>query len=127
MSQAVDRDELTLMLARAFDEAWAQYYLPSRSGALPEGLARRWLAMHLVSLAKRGTKREDALAAAGLRHLISLTPSLEQTETLPAEDIAQQESSSEVEAEAQQSLQSRLDSAPAAFVPGWRIPSRRLF
>jgi hypothetical protein len=66
-------DELKL-LARAFDRAWKRYYRPSRIGAISESVARPVLAKHLVALAKEGVVSLDALAEAGLLHLVSLTP-----------------------------------------------------
>jgi hypothetical protein len=68
-----DPDETTLLLARAFDRAWARYYRPGRVTIPPE-VARPALAAHLVEMAKDGTADEGALAAGGLLHLISLTP-----------------------------------------------------
>jgi hypothetical protein len=65
--------EMTLLLARAFDRAWARYYRPGRLTIAPEA-ARPALATHLVEMAKDGTLDEGALAASGLLHLISLTP-----------------------------------------------------
>ena len=65
--------ELTQLLARAFDRAWARYYRPGRTTIAPE-IARPALATHLVEMAKDGTLEEGALAAGGLLHLISLTP-----------------------------------------------------
>jgi hypothetical protein len=65
--------ELTQLLARAFDRAWARYYRPGRVTIAPEA-ARPALASHLVEMAKDGTVEEGALAAGGLLHLISLTP-----------------------------------------------------
>jgi hypothetical protein len=70
---APDPDETTLLLARAFDRAWARYYRPGRATIAPE-VARPALATHLVEMAKDGTVDEGALAAGGLLHLISLTP-----------------------------------------------------
>jgi hypothetical protein len=65
--------EMTLLLARAFDRAWARYYRPGRPTIAPE-MARPALATNLVEMAKDGTLEEGALAAGGLLHLISLTP-----------------------------------------------------
>jgi thiamine pyrophosphate-dependent acetolactate synthase large subunit-like protein len=67
--------ELTLLLARAFDRAWARYYRPGRV-TIPADVARPELAKYLVQVAGEGTQEEGALAAAGLLHLISLTPDL---------------------------------------------------
>jgi hypothetical protein len=74
MSERADQDDLTLMLARAFDQAGKRYYLPGRGATISEEIARPSLARHLVAMAKGGVKEEDALAAGGLLHLISLTP-----------------------------------------------------
>src|ERR1700712_5720678 len=68
-----DPDETTLLLARAFDRAWARYYRPGRATIAAE-VARPALATHLVEMAKDGTIDEGALAAGGLLHLISMTP-----------------------------------------------------
>jgi hypothetical protein len=65
--------EMTLLLARAFDRAWARYYREGRVTIAPE-LARPALAAHLVEMAKDGTVDEGALAAGGLLQLISMTP-----------------------------------------------------
>jgi len=65
--------ETTRLLARAFDRAWDRYYRPGRITIAPD-VARPALANHLVEMAKQGTLEEGALAAAGLLHLISLTP-----------------------------------------------------
>jgi hypothetical protein len=73
MSQPFDKD-LVEILARAFDAAWQDYYGEPRSGALPEATARPSLAGFLVARAKEGMTDEAAMAAAGLEHLISLTP-----------------------------------------------------
>src|ERR1700750_600371 len=59
-----DPDETTLLLARAFDRAWARYYRPGRVTIAPE-IARPALAAHLVEMAKAGTVEESALAAGG--------------------------------------------------------------
>jgi hypothetical protein len=50
MSEPVDRD-LTLLLARAFDLAWEQYYEADNDRALPEEVARPALAKFLVDMA----------------------------------------------------------------------------
>jgi hypothetical protein len=75
MSKPIYSDELCLLLAHAFDRAWQDYYQSGRSGTLSQDVARDSLARHLVTLAKEeGEKAEDALAEAGLLHLLSLTP-----------------------------------------------------
>jgi hypothetical protein len=74
MPEPADRDELTLLLARAFDRAWKRYYQPRRSNAISEEVAYDSLARKLVALFKEGLKEEDGLAERGLQHLISLTP-----------------------------------------------------
>ena len=66
--------ETITSLARAFDIAWSDYYGEVRSGLLPEGTARSMLANYLVAQAKEGMCDKSAMAAAGLAHLISLTP-----------------------------------------------------
>ena len=72
MSEPIDRD-LTVLLARAFDLAWEQYYGPNGDAPLPEGIARPALAKFLVEMAKSGIKEESALAASGVLHLVALT------------------------------------------------------
>jgi hypothetical protein len=69
----LDADELKLLLARAFDRAWARYYRPGRVTISPD-VARPALASHLVKMAKNGVDDESKLAAGGVLHLISLTP-----------------------------------------------------
>ena len=69
----VDPEALKLMLARAFDQAWARYYRPGRV-TLSTETARLALASHLVKIAKGGMMDEDRLAVAGVLHLMSLTP-----------------------------------------------------
>jgi hypothetical protein len=74
MSDALDPD-LKLVLARAFDLAWARYYLPGRV-TISQDIARPSLANYLVQMAKDGVTKEGPLAAAGVLHLISLTDDL---------------------------------------------------
>jgi hypothetical protein len=74
MPEPTHRDELTLLLARAFDRAWNRYYQPRRSNAISEEVASDRLARQLVALVKEGVKEEDSLAERGLQHLIALTP-----------------------------------------------------
>ena len=66
-------DELKLVLARAFDRAWARYYRPGQVRISPD-IARPALANHLVQLAKGGLTDEGKLAAGGVLHLFSITP-----------------------------------------------------
>jgi hypothetical protein len=99
MSERADQEELTLMLARAFDQAWERYYLPGRVATISEGIAGPSLARHLVAMVKEGVKEEDALAAGGLLHLISLTP-----EVRPWGEL-------------------RIEGAHARFLPQWKIRS----
>jgi hypothetical protein len=75
MSEA-DRD-LQIVLARAFDRAWQAYYALGPAPTIPEHVARPALAQRLVTMAKQGIENEDALAAGGLQHLVSLSPSLQ--------------------------------------------------
>ena len=72
-SRTMDEQELTQLLARAFDAAWSKYYRPARVTMSPE-LARPALASHLVEMAKDGLADEGQLSASGLLHLLSLTP-----------------------------------------------------
>ena len=74
MSEALDPD-LKLVLARAFDRAWARYYQPGRV-TISQDVARPALASYLVQMAKDGVTEEGPLAAAGVLHLISLTDEL---------------------------------------------------
>jgi hypothetical protein len=74
MSEA-DQD-LAIILARAFDRAWAAYYALGLAPTISEDAARPELARKLVSLAKEGIENEDALAVAGLQHLFLLSPGL---------------------------------------------------
>ena len=74
MSQRADRDELTLLLARAFDRAWSRYYRPGRTIFVAKATARSSLAAHLIKLAKEGARDEAVLAEDGVRHLVSMTP-----------------------------------------------------
>lgn len=72
MSTLIDRD-FKLLLARAFDLAWEQYYGPDSAGPLSPEIARVELAEFLVDMAKSGIKDEAALAASGVLHLVALT------------------------------------------------------
>ena len=65
--------EFTLVLARAFDRAWARYFRPGRA-AISEEIARPAPTTHLVEMAKGGTLDEGELANGGFSHLVSLTP-----------------------------------------------------
>jgi len=70
MPEPIDK----LLLARAFDLAWEQFYGSSvNSAPLPEDIARPALAKFLVDMAKSGVREENALAAAGVLHLVALT------------------------------------------------------
>ena len=69
----MDGEELKLLLARAFDRAWARYYRPGRVTISPE-IARPALANYLVRRAKDGVTEEDRLTGGGLMYLISITP-----------------------------------------------------
>ena len=73
MADAVglEKDELKLRLARAFDLAWSRYHRPGRVTVAPE-VARAALAIHLVGAEKSGTSAEGALAGSGLLHLLAL-------------------------------------------------------
>jgi hypothetical protein len=66
-------NEFKLVLARAFDLAWEQFYGSDNSGPLPEGIARPALAQFLVDMAKSGIREEKALAASGILQLVALT------------------------------------------------------
>jgi hypothetical protein len=71
MSEPFD-NEFKLLLARAFDLAWEQFYGPDNSGPLPKDIARTALAEFLVDMAKSGVREEKALAASGTLHLVAL-------------------------------------------------------
>jgi len=68
----LDPDELKLVLARAFDRAWARYYRTGKIRISPDD-ARPALANHLVQMAKEGVTDEDELTASGVLHLLSIT------------------------------------------------------
>ena len=74
MSEPANLDDLPKLLARSFVRAWERYYLSDHICKISEEDARPSLARHLVAMANDGLKQEDALAAGGLLHLISLTP-----------------------------------------------------
>jgi hypothetical protein len=87
MFQPAGQDDLTMLLARAFDRAWKDYYVPGRS-LISEEIARPLLGKHLVAMAKEGVKEEAALAKGGLLRLISLTSEIpEQPGRPPAPEI----------------------------------------
>jgi hypothetical protein len=73
MAEPLDDEVLKLLLARAFDRAWARYYRPGRVTISPE-IARPALAKYLVRRAKDGVTEEDRLTGGGLMYLISITP-----------------------------------------------------
>jgi hypothetical protein len=74
MPLPTDRDEIIMLLARAFDRAWDGYFRPGRLVTISEDVARTALATFLIKLTKDGACDEDDLAQSGLRHLVSLTP-----------------------------------------------------
>src|SRR5882757_4629844 len=74
LPQPASQDDLTTLLTGAFSTAWKRYFLPDRIGRISEEVARRSLAIHLVSMVKEGVSDEEALAAGGLLHLVSLEP-----------------------------------------------------
>jgi hypothetical protein len=75
MFESAPQDDLPKILARSFIRAWERYCLSVGSRKISEEVARPSLARHLVAMANEGEREEDALAAGGLQHLISLTPS----------------------------------------------------
>jgi hypothetical protein len=121
MSRPTD-DDLPAILARAFVRAWQSYYLPGRRDTISEETARPALAKHLVAMAKDGLNEEAALAAAGLRHLDSLTPGPRRSGALRPEksDVLDDPSSKPV-AFHSRSLRFRSDGLHARFLPQWRI------
>lgn len=74
MFESAPQDDLPKILARSFIRAWERYCLSVRSRKISEEVARPSLARHLVAMANEGVREEDALAAEGFLHLISLTP-----------------------------------------------------
>ena len=100
MPLPADRDDIIVLLARAFDQAWNGYFRPGRLVTISEDSARRALATILTKLAKEGVCEEDALAQSGLQYLISITP--------------------------EPWGRSRIESAGAKFVRPWRIRVDRL-
>ena len=72
VSRADRPDELTLVLARAFDRAWARYYGKGQ-GILSPDFARSALAKRLVQMAKDGVTDEESLTAGGLWYLDSVS------------------------------------------------------
>jgi hypothetical protein len=74
LPQPASQDDLTTLLTGAFSTAWKRYFLPDRIGRISEEVARRSLAIHLVSMVKEGVSDEETLAAGGLLHLVSLEP-----------------------------------------------------
>jgi hypothetical protein len=74
LPQPASQDDLTTLLTRAFSTAWKRYFLPDRIGRISEEVARRSLAIHLVSMVKEGVSDEETLAAGGVLHLVSLEP-----------------------------------------------------
>jgi hypothetical protein len=83
MFQPAGQGDLTLLLARAFDRAWKDYYVPGRRSPISEEIARPSLGKHLVAMAKEGVKEEGALAKGGLLHLISLTSEIREEPRRP--------------------------------------------
>jgi hypothetical protein len=111
-----ERDDLPNILARAHRRAW-ELYQALGSSTLSEEVARPSLAKHLVALAKEGVTRERALAAAGLRHLISLATSQPSTKPAPSMDDGEA-----FECARRQLLHFRIDDARARFLITWRVP-----
>src|SRR5437879_1444099 len=74
MFESAPQDDLPKILARSFIRAWERYCVSVQDNRVSEEVARPSLARHLVAMANKGIKDEDALAAEGLLHLISLTP-----------------------------------------------------
>ena len=87
MFESARQDDLPKILARSFIRAWERYYLSAQSEKVSEDVARPSLAKHLVAMAKEGVKEEDALAAGGLLHLISITPDKPRWEALRFEVV----------------------------------------
>jgi hypothetical protein len=83
MFQRAGQDDLTMLLARAFDRAWKDYYVPGRR-LISKEIARPLLGKHLVAMAKEGVQEEGALATGGLLHLISLTSDIREEPRRPS-------------------------------------------
>jgi selenocysteine lyase/cysteine desulfurase len=81
MPATIGQDDLAT-LARAFDLAWEGYYCAARTGAISKEAARPALANFLVARAKEGIVEEATLAIAGLAYLISLTPEVQETDSI---------------------------------------------
>jgi hypothetical protein len=121
MSRPID-DDLPAILARAFVQAWQGYYLPGRSDAISEEIARPTLAKHLVAMAKEGLNEEAALAEAGLRHLNSLTAGPNGSGALlPNKSDGLDVRSSELPTLQSRGLHLRSDGSRARFLKQWRI------
>jgi hypothetical protein len=71
MSHEPNSQDIRLSLARAFDRAWERYYQAGRL-TVTKDVARTELARRLVALSKEGMRDEVGLAAAGIKHLLSL-------------------------------------------------------
>jgi hypothetical protein len=105
--------DLPNVLIQAGRRAWELYCEANSNSALDEDVAVSLLAKHLVALAGEGMTREGALAAAGLRYLISLTP-------LPAPSMSNDENGGN---EGIRLIwEFCIDSANAKFLLQWRIP-----
>lgn len=117
MSLPADRDELKLILARAFDLAWERYYLRG-TGTVSEEIARQSLAQYLVAKAKELAKDEEALAESGLQHLISLTPT--RSDEFGSRDTELPSPSQTVTLQSL-SLHFQITGAGAKFVRPWRV------
>jgi hypothetical protein len=74
MSDPLDQEAVTLLLARAFDLAWERYYGVGQGSTISQEIARPKLAAFLVDMMKSGVTEEEALAACGVLHLIAMTP-----------------------------------------------------
>ena len=74
MFKSTAQDDLPKILARSFIQAWERYCRSVQGTKVSEEVARPSLAKHLVARANEGMRDEEALATAGLLHLISLVP-----------------------------------------------------
>ncbi len=72
MPDDISDEDLTLLLARAFDRAWNRYYQPGNL-TLSRVIVRIELAKRLVQLSKEGVRDEGMLAQSGLDYLRELT------------------------------------------------------
>lgn len=106
-------DSLPRVLIQAGRRAWELHGEASGIRTLDKDVAVSLLARHLVELAKAGMTEEGALAAAGLRYLVSLT-----TQSPPSVSSHAEHANEGI----RQPREFSIDSANAKFLLQWRIP-----